>query len=355
MGDKFYIIIQGTVSVIVPIPVNDQINMVPVAQLSTGMAFGELALLKNQPRAASIKCLTNCHFAVLSKVDYMKVIGKAEAKFLDKKIQFLQETPFFAKWSKKQLEKVSYYFAYKSYKRNQVVFTQGSPSLFVYLVRSGEFELNKPLLTDSNKETKYNIKVALLGKGEMIGEDEVISGQSYKNSCVCYSGTGEMLMISSQNFLIKFHQKSEDQESTKRTIKSMIREERVKKFKIFLNSPNGEKEQEEKPETIRKILTNKVRRLSETVKYSFSPLNHKQIEEIKKKALGYSKKEKIYIVFNSPLSSLNTEENDRSPLSKGNSPRSKMEMRVHQPGGYYRSKLKKPRNFSSDLKYLHNK
>ena len=355
LGDKFYIIIQGTVSVIVPIPVDDQINMVSVAQLSSGMAFGELALMKNQPRAASIKCLTDCHLAVLSKPDYMKVIGKAEAKLLDRKIQFLKETPFFAKWSKRQLEKVSYYFNYKKYTRNQVVFTQGSRPLFVYLIRSGEFELNKPLLLDNSKETKYNIKVALLGKGEMIGEDEVISGQNYKNTCVCYSGIGEILMISAQNFIIKFYQKPESQEVVKRKLKIMIREERVKKFQVFLNSSHTDQEQEGKSQTIRKNMTSKARKLSETVKHSFSPLNHKQIEEIKRKALGFGKKEKVYIVFNSPLSSMNTEENERSPTSIVNSSRSRLEMRVHQPGGYYRSKLKKPRNLSLDIKISYTK
>jgi CRP-like cAMP-binding protein len=225
----------------------------------------------------------------------------------------------------------------------------------VFLIRSGEFELNKPLLIDNNKENRYNIKVALLGRGEMIGEDEVISRQPYKNTCVCYSGFGEILLLSAQNFLLKFYQKPESQEVVKRKIKNEFREERVKKFRIFLNSPKEENNFVEENFRIRKHLTSKIRRLSESVKYSFSPLNSKQIEEIKKKALGFEKKEKVYIVFNSPISSMNTEENDRSPTVKVNSSRSILEMKVHQPGGYYRSKLKKPRNLSSDLKILYKK
>jgi CRP-like cAMP-binding protein len=34
------------------------------------MSFGELALNNNQPRAATITCKTDCHFAVMNKVDY---------------------------------------------------------------------------------------------------------------------------------------------------------------------------------------------------------------------------------------------------------------------------------------------
>lgn len=35
--------------------------------LRSGKSFGEIALIKNQPRAASIKTIEECHFAVMSK------------------------------------------------------------------------------------------------------------------------------------------------------------------------------------------------------------------------------------------------------------------------------------------------
>lgn len=41
-----------------------------VVTLRSGKSFGELALIKDQPRAASIKTLEDCHFAVMNKSDY---------------------------------------------------------------------------------------------------------------------------------------------------------------------------------------------------------------------------------------------------------------------------------------------
>ena len=79
----------------IPVSSGEEKIMKPVAQLTPGMSFGELALIKDQPRAASILCNTDCHFAVLSKEDYMNIIGKVEAKKLDKFIDFLQEIPMF--------------------------------------------------------------------------------------------------------------------------------------------------------------------------------------------------------------------------------------------------------------------
>jgi CRP-like cAMP-binding protein len=47
---------------------------IEVVSLRTGKSFGELALIKNKPRAATIKCSEDCHFAVMQKADYNKVL-----------------------------------------------------------------------------------------------------------------------------------------------------------------------------------------------------------------------------------------------------------------------------------------
>ena len=39
---------------------------VDVSTLSTGDSFGELGLINNEPRTATVNCLTNCYFATLS-------------------------------------------------------------------------------------------------------------------------------------------------------------------------------------------------------------------------------------------------------------------------------------------------
>jgi hypothetical protein len=50
--------------------------MVPFCQLGVGKAFGELALQvttskdKELPRAATVRCLTNCIFATMHKAEY---------------------------------------------------------------------------------------------------------------------------------------------------------------------------------------------------------------------------------------------------------------------------------------------
>ncbi len=46
------------------------IPMMEVAQLGPGKSFGELALIQNKPRMATIKCIEGTTFATLDKYDY---------------------------------------------------------------------------------------------------------------------------------------------------------------------------------------------------------------------------------------------------------------------------------------------
>ena len=88
-----------------------------VVKLIAGKSFGELALIKNKPRAATIKCLEDCHFAVMSKQDYQKVLQRIEQKNLNKIVDFLHQLPFLMNWTRSGLSKLQYSFEQRFYKR----------------------------------------------------------------------------------------------------------------------------------------------------------------------------------------------------------------------------------------------
>lgn len=197
LGDKFYIILKGAVKVFVPIrdktkpkdekkgSIFNQTEIVPkrtrrlsryptknldtavvetvsnnmspspglddieeveykeVATLKEDAAFGELALINDKPRAATIQWCEPTTFAVLTKADYKKVFLAIEKKIQNQKIQFLKSIPYFSKWTSMALSKFAYYFTDKHYIRNQVVFKEGQKWDNIYIVKSGEFELTK--------------------------------------------------------------------------------------------------------------------------------------------------------------------------------------------------------------------
>ena len=107
------------------VSVTDAPLLIQVAVLGSGKAFGELALINNKPRAAKIVCLEECHFAVMSKSDYEKVLQKIEQKSINKFIDFLHPLPFFRTFTRTALGKLQYSFETLILTRNQCLYEEG--------------------------------------------------------------------------------------------------------------------------------------------------------------------------------------------------------------------------------------
>ena len=86
-GNAFYVLIRGQVSISIPMQrIEEQKNsktnektkityMQEVNVLKDGSHFGELALLNDAPRTATIICKEDCDFAVLFRKDFKDVLG----------------------------------------------------------------------------------------------------------------------------------------------------------------------------------------------------------------------------------------------------------------------------------------
>lgn len=72
------------------------------------------------------------------------------------KIKFLQEIPFFAKWSRTALAKFTYYMKKISFTRKQCLYKEGEPCTHVYLVINGELEVRKCVNKISKKPANQN-------------------------------------------------------------------------------------------------------------------------------------------------------------------------------------------------------
>ena len=79
------------------------------ATLDEGKSFGELALIVHKPRMATVKCEQTTHFAILSKHDFQKSLGKIEKKHLNKMIDFLKDVECFKNWTRNSIGKYFYF------------------------------------------------------------------------------------------------------------------------------------------------------------------------------------------------------------------------------------------------------
>ena len=86
---------------------------------------------------ASIRCLQDTHFAVLSKIDFGKVLGTIEKKKYNEKVQFLRSLPYFNQLTKTSLGKLTYQFTDFTTIKNQILYREGDEAEYIYIVKNG--------------------------------------------------------------------------------------------------------------------------------------------------------------------------------------------------------------------------
>ncbi len=120
-------------------------EQIELQTLGEGKAFGEKALITDQPRAATIECVANCHLAVMSKHDYDKVLRKFELKQQNKMVEFLKTIPYLKHWSYKLLINFSYFLQIRTYPIGHIIYKEGDPCNEIAIIKNGIFEMRKKL------------------------------------------------------------------------------------------------------------------------------------------------------------------------------------------------------------------
>jgi CRP-like cAMP-binding protein len=80
--------------------------MVQVAILEIGTGFGELALMNDEPRSATIDTIEDCQFATLSKNDFKEVMDKVYKRKFAAMVSFLSSFSFLSHLTRKAKEKL---------------------------------------------------------------------------------------------------------------------------------------------------------------------------------------------------------------------------------------------------------
>ena len=108
-------------------------------KLTPGQTFGELAMFREETRKARAFCISECYFAILDKQDFKMVLNQIEMRRQEDKIKFIHKLPYMIYQNRSQIKKLADFFSHTNFKRNKVVFTQGEPALYFYVVFQGEF------------------------------------------------------------------------------------------------------------------------------------------------------------------------------------------------------------------------
>lgn len=117
--------------------------LIDVVHLKDGVGFGELALINDTPRSATIRAVTDVHFATLEKEDFKNILGKEMRKRFANMLKYLNQFSIFKSMSRLALEKLALFFKKEEAFRGQKIVQEQNSSGTIFFIESGEFEVSK--------------------------------------------------------------------------------------------------------------------------------------------------------------------------------------------------------------------
>jgi CRP-like cAMP-binding protein/tetratricopeptide (TPR) repeat protein len=164
-GNEAFVIQKGSVDVLV----EDEIGQSHlVAVLGAGDFFGELALLEDAPRSATVRAREDLDLLVLDRPIFERFVqryGGAKDKLAEsiRALRLIRRMPLFEEFSAGETSTVATKFRMEKFEAGRNVVTQGEPGEHFYVIQDGAADV----LVRSDGEEE---KVRTLRPGEYFGE-----------------------------------------------------------------------------------------------------------------------------------------------------------------------------------------
>ena len=181
-GDFFYVIERGVFDIIV--------NGEKYETISTGASFGELALLYNSPRAATVICTSALgSLWAIDRLTFRKIVINHNYNRRKRYESFLKNIPLFSTLSQLELSKLSDCIKENSYEEGQTVIREGDSGDSFYIISEG----NADVVIDGKMEKT-------LGIGDYFGEMSLITKQPRAATVTARNGVLSVLRIEADAF-----------------------------------------------------------------------------------------------------------------------------------------------------------
>ena len=131
-GDKsgsYYIILEGVCQV--------EINGEKKRTLTYGDSFGDLGIIYNAPRSASVLALTDCELAEINRGIFLKVMEEINQQHEKENKKFLNVLSFFKELTEEQKNALACTCLTETYEEGQGIFNQGDDANSFYVIKEG--------------------------------------------------------------------------------------------------------------------------------------------------------------------------------------------------------------------------
>ena len=160
-----------------------------------GEAFGELALLYNAPRAATIKAKTDCDLWVLDRETFNNIVKDAAQKKREKYEAFLKKVDILSTIDSYELTQICDAVKSSVYMKGDFIIKEGESGDVFYILEEGECIASKRLEPGKPPE-----EIKRYHSGEYFGERALIKGEPRYANIEVVSDTCRILSLDRNSF-----------------------------------------------------------------------------------------------------------------------------------------------------------
>ncbi|XP_044070256.1 cAMP-dependent protein kinase type II-alpha regulatory subunit-like isoform X2 [Siniperca chuatsi] len=194
-GDNFYVIEKGVYDIFVQ---KDGLS-VCVGKYDNKGSFGELALMYNTPRAATIVATQEGALWGLDRATFHRLIVKNNAKKRRVYEAFIERVPLLKSLELSERMKIVDVLGARVFKDGERLITQGEEADCFYIVESGEVKIMIKSKTKASQQDNTEVEVARCSTGQYFGELALVTNKP-RAASVYAVGETKCLVIDIQAF-----------------------------------------------------------------------------------------------------------------------------------------------------------
>ncbi|XP_076025855.1 cAMP-dependent protein kinase type II-beta regulatory subunit [Genypterus blacodes] len=172
-GDNFYVIENGTFNIFMRVEGEDKL----VGCYDNRGSFGELALMYNTPRAATIIATTPGALWCLDRLTFRRIIVKNNAKKRRLYEAFIETLPLLTSLELSERMKVVDVLSTKAYNDAQQIIAQGDLADSFYIVESGQVRITMKRSRTKKDQEDEAVDIATCSRGQYFGELALVTNR----------------------------------------------------------------------------------------------------------------------------------------------------------------------------------
>jgi len=167
-----------------------------LGQLGIGKAFGELAILYNCKRTASIRAVSNGEVWLLDRIVFQKIMMSTGKQRLMDQLKFLKAVPLLKNKPDEVLNRLSDAFELQSFILGDYIVRQGTSGDTFYIITEGQVRITRRVEGKKDEE-----EIRFLSRGDYFGEQALLKTDFRTANVIANTKSVECLMLDRESFL----------------------------------------------------------------------------------------------------------------------------------------------------------